>query len=141
MTIIMITIIILAAVGGVVLLALAVNSYNKTQIQKKEQALARYEKVKNGELSEADLNEQEKTLLEKLRAEKTCGDIDYTQLLLWAVLMHNHNVLPQNIVQPYEVDLQTSYPQVYETYQQCYNNYCYYNSGGSYSGYSSYSSY
>ena len=134
-------IIILAAVGGIVLIALGLISYSKTYKQKKEQALARYDKLKNGEMSESDLNEQEKELLKKLRAEKTCDSFDASQLLLWAFIMHNHNVLPQNIVQTYEVDLQTSYPKVYETYQQCYNNYCYYNSGGSYTGYSGYSSY
>ena len=133
--------IVVAIAWGIVLIALGIKSYSKTCKRNKEQALARYEKVKNGELSESDLNKQEKELLQKLRAEKTCNDFDASQLLLWAFLMHNHNVLPQNIVQTYEVDLQISYPQVYETYQQCYNSYCYYNSGGSYSGYSGYSGY
>ena len=130
--------VIIALVGGIILIALGLKAYSKEYKQNKEQALARYEKIKNGELSESDLNQQEKELLQKLRAEKTCDDFDASQLLLWAFLMHNHNVLPQNIVRTYEVDLKTSYPQVYETYQQCYNSYCYYNSGGSYSGYTGY---
>ena len=125
-------------VVGIVLIAPVVKSYNETYKQNKEQALARYEKVKRGELAESDLDEQEKELLQKLRVEKSCDSFDESQLLLWAFLMHNHNVLPQTIVQTYEVDLETNYPQTYETYQQCYNSYCYYNSGGSYSGYSSY---
>ena len=115
--------VIAAFAGAIVLIALGINSYSKTYKQNREQALVRYEKVKNGELSEADLNEQEKELLQKLRAEKTCNSFDASQLFLWAFIMHNHNVLPQNVVQTYEVDLQTNYPQVYETYQQCHNNY------------------
>ena len=130
--------VIILMVGALVLITLGAISYSKDQQRKQEQALARYEKVKSGELSESDLNMQERDLLQKLRAEKTCGSYDASQLLLWAFLMHNHNVLPQNIVRTYEVDLKTNLPQVYETYQQCYNSYCYYNSGGSYSGYSGY---
>ena len=142
-------IVIIAIIVGITLIRWGIMSYNhKTYKQNREQALAlyeqalaRYEKIRNGEFSESDLNEQEKELLQKLRTEKACNDFGASQLLLWAFLMHNHDVLPQRILQTYEVDLQTSYPQVYETYQQCYNSYCYYNSGGSYTGYSGYSSY
>lgn len=130
--------IVLAIIGGIVIVALLTRWAYKSYIQYKEQTLARYEKVKNGELSESELNKEEKVLLQKLRTEKTCATIDSSQLLLWAFIMHNHNVLPQNIVQTYEVDLNINFPEVYQTYQQCYNSYCSYNSGGSYSGYSSY---
>jgi protein involved in sex pheromone biosynthesis len=133
--------IILAIVVGVVIIVLAAKSIRQAYIKHKEQTLARYEEIKNGEFSESQLNKQEQALLQKLRDEKKCNSMDTSQLLLWAFIMHNHNVLPQNIVQDYELDLSTNFPQVYETYQQCYNNYCDYNSGGSYSGYSSYSGY
>ena len=136
------TFITLVVVVGLFLILLAIySSLQKKKEQERRQAFARYEKVKRGELSESELNEQERALLQQLRAEKTCTDIDESQLMMWMMMMHYHNVLPQSVVQPYEANLQASFPQVYETYQQCYNSYCYYNSGGSYSGYSSYSSY
>jgi mannosyltransferase OCH1-like enzyme len=127
--------VVISVVFAIVVVALGIKSLSKAHKRNKELALGRYEKVKNGELSESDLNEQEKELLQKLRAEKNCESFDASLLLLWAFIMHNHNVLPQDIVQTYEVDLNTNFPQVYVTYQQCYNSYCYYNSGGNYSGY------
>ena len=105
-----------------------------------EEATARYEKLQAGEFSEQELNPQEKKLLQKLKQEKNCNNMNDTDLLFWAFMMHNHNVLPRTVVEPYEVELKTAYPAVYETYQQCYNNYCTYNSGGSYSSYNNYSS-
>ena len=132
---------IILAIGGAVALILLIKLAFHSYRQLKTEALARYEKIKAGNFCETDLNKHEQAILKKLRKEKTCSSFDGSQLLFWAFIMHNHNVLPQEIVQNYEVELQTSFPEVYQTYQQCYNSYCSYNSGGSYSGYTSYSSY
>ena len=130
--------IIVIGVAVIIAIIIAIKAGYQSYLELKEQTLARYEKIKNGELSESELNKQEQELLQKLRTEKSCADVDASQLLLWAFIMHNHNILPQNIVQTYELDLNTNFPQVYQTYQQCYNSYCSYNSGGNYSGYSGY---
>ena len=134
-------IIVLIIIGTVAVLVPLIRLAYQSYKQQKIEALARYEKIKAGNFCETDLNKHEQALLKKLRTEKTCNSFDGFQLLFWAFIMHNHNILPQEIVQNYEVELKTSFPEVYQTYQQCYNSYCSYNSGGSYSGYTSYSSY
>ena len=123
--------IIITIIVGAVIVGLFIKLAYHADARHNDQTIARYEKVKNGQLSESDLNEQEKNLLQKLRAEKTCGDFDDSQLLLRAFVMHNHKVLPQNILQLHKVDLEKQYPHAYETCQNCYNSYCYYNSEGS----------
>ena len=113
-------------------------------------ATRRYEAAKSGNLTENDLTEQERKLLNTFKEEhQDCGQVDITTLLLWSIIMAEHRHLPREISQSYESEIQDIAPELYETYQNYYqvyqdnyaNNSQYYDTSSSYTSYSSYSSY
>jgi len=113
-------------------------------------ATKRYEDAKAGKLSEKDLTEQERNLLNTFKEEhQDCGQVDINMLLLWSIILAEHRHLPREISQSYELEIKEVSPELYETYQNYYevyqdnyaNNSQYYDSSSSYASYSSYSSY
>ena len=113
-------------------------------------ATRRYEDAKSKKLTEKDLTEQERKLLNTFKEHhQDCGQVDINNLLLWSIIMAEHRHLPREISQSYELEIKEFSPELYETYQNYYevyqdnyaNNSQYYDSSASYASYSSYSSY
>jgi len=133
-------------VGFVYLIWLGAKAHQKAVVI----ATQRYEDAKAGKLTEKDLTEQERKLLNTFKEEhQDCGQVDINMLLLWSIIMAEHRHLPQEISQSYELEIQEVSPELYDTYQNYYevyqdnyaNNSQYYDSSSSYASYSSYSSY
>jgi len=113
-------------------------------------ATQRYEDAKSEKLTEKDLTEQERKLLNTFKEHhQDCGQVDINNLLLWSIIMAEHRHLPREISQSYELEIKEVSPELYKTYQSYYevyqdnyaNNSQYYDSSSSYASYSSYSSY
>jgi len=137
---------VILAVGFIFFVWVGVKAHQKAVVI----ATRRYEDAKAGKLTEKDLTEQERNLLDKFKEEhQECGQVDISMLLLWSIIMAEHRHLPREISGSYESEIKEVSPELYETYQNYYqvyqdnyaNNSQYYDSSASYASYSSYSSY
>jgi len=139
-------IIVIVIIGLVYLFWAGAKAHQKAVVIAKQ----RYEDAKSGKLTEKNLTEQERNLLNTFKENhQDCGQVDINNLLLWSIIMAEHRHLPREISQSYELEIKEVSPELYETYQNYYevyqdnyaNNSQYYDSSSSYASYSSYSSY